>query len=110
MPRPYPVQIGSDDPCPPPKDRIRRTERDELAQELRRRVSGEVRFDPFSRVLYSTDARIYQMEPVGAVIPRSVEDVLAVVEVARDSGGCRCCPGPVAPAWRARTVNHAVAL
>ncbi len=56
--------------------RIRGREREELAQELRRRVGGEVRFDPFSRVLYSTDASIYQMEPVGVVIPRSVEDVL----------------------------------
>ena len=58
--------------------RIRGREREELAQELRRRVGGEVRFDPFSRVLYSTDASIYQMEPVGVVIPRSVEDVLLI--------------------------------
>ena len=42
----------------------------ELARELRKRVSGEVRFDPYSRALYSTDASIYQMEPVGVVIPR----------------------------------------
>ncbi len=42
-------------------NRIRGREREELAQELRRRVDGEVRFDPFSRVLYSTDASIYQM-------------------------------------------------
>ena len=58
--------------------RIRGREREELAQELRRRVGGEVRFDPFSRVLYSTDASIYQMEPVDVVIPRSVEDVLLI--------------------------------
>ena len=65
--------------------RIRGKEREELAQALRRRVSGEVRFDAFSRVLYSTDASIYQMEPVGVVIPRDLEDVLAVVEIARES-------------------------
>ena len=53
-----------------------------LANELRKRVSGEVRFDPFSRYLYSTDASMYQMDPVGVVIPRNVEDVLAVMEVA----------------------------
>ena len=65
--------------------RIRGREREEIAQELRRHISGEVRFDAFSRVLYSTDASIYQMEPVGVVIPRSVDDVLAVMEVAKES-------------------------
>ena len=44
--------------------RIRGREREVIAQELRRRVSGEVRFDAFSRVLYSTDASIYQMETI----------------------------------------------
>ena len=58
------------------------SEREELARELKKLVSGEVRFDAFSRVLYSTDASIYQMEPVGVVVPRSVEDVLAVLQVA----------------------------
>ena len=62
--------------------RVRGKEREELAEILRKRISGEVRFDPFSRVLYSTDASIYQMEPVGVVIPRDVDDVLAVMEVA----------------------------
>ncbi|CAI8020477.1 hypothetical protein GBAR_LOCUS12253 [Geodia barretti] len=65
--------------------RIQGTERTEIAEELRRRVAGEVRFDPFSRVLYSTDASIYQMEPVGVVIPRSAEDVLAVVDLASEN-------------------------
>ena len=37
----------------------------DLAVELERRVSGEVRLDDFSRTLYSTDASIYQMKPVG---------------------------------------------
>ena len=65
--------------------RILGGQREELANELRRRVIGEVKFDPFSRVLYSTDASIYQMEPIGVVIPKNVEDVLAVVEVAKDN-------------------------
>ncbi len=65
--------------------RIQGREREELADILRKRVSGEVRFDPFSRVLYSTDASIDQMEPMGVVIPRNVDDVLAVMEVARQN-------------------------
>ncbi len=90
-------------------NRIRGNEREELAQELRRRVAGEVRFDPFSRVLYSTDASIYQMEPVGVVIPRGVEDVLAVMEVARDSG-VPVLPRSGGTSLAGQTVNHAIVM
>ena len=81
----------------------------ELAEELRKRVSGEVRFDAYSRVLYSTDASIYQMEPVGVVIPRNAEDVLAVVEIAARNRV------PVLPrcggtSLAGQAVNHAVVL
>jgi len=55
---------------------------DELIAELRRHVSGDVRFDAFTRTLYSTDASIYQIQPLGVVIPRTVEDVIATIEVA----------------------------
>ena len=90
-------------------NRIQAKERDELAQVLRQRVAGEVRFDPFSRALYSTDASIYQMEPVGVVIPRSVEDVLAVVEVARDNG-IPVLPRGGGTSLAGQTVNHAIVL
>lgn len=53
-----------------------------LAAHLRRHIQGEVRFDDTSRRLYSTDASIYQIEPLGVVIPRTVEDVVAAVQVA----------------------------
>jgi len=43
-----------------------------LAKHLRGHIQGEIRFDPTSRRLYSTDASIYQIEPVGVVIPRTV--------------------------------------
>ncbi|OFW11270.1 MAG: hypothetical protein A3G20_08415 [Acidobacteria bacterium RIFCSPLOWO2_12_FULL_59_11] len=55
----------------------------ELELDLRKAVRGEVRFDAYSRILYSTDASIYQIEPIGVVIPRDREDVLAAMEVAR---------------------------
>ena len=57
-----------------------------LVEELKRHVSGEVRFDKMSRLLYSTDASIYQMEPIGVVIPKTEEDVIAVVEAAARHG------------------------
>ncbi|OLC60692.1 MAG: oxidoreductase [Ktedonobacter sp. 13_1_40CM_4_52_4] len=57
-----------------------------LLQDLQKRIAGEVRFDAFSRMLYSTDASIYQIEPIGVVIPRHADDVVATVEVARQHG------------------------
>ena len=57
-----------------------------LAEELRKSVSGEVRFDHYSRVLYSTDASIYQMEPIGVVIPRNTDDVVATMSLANKNG------------------------
>jgi FAD/FMN-containing dehydrogenase len=59
---------------------------DSLLQDLQKRIAGEVRFDPFSRMLYSTDASIYQIEPIGVVLPRHADDVVATVEVARQHG------------------------
>ena len=53
-----------------------------LVEDLRRQIEGEVRFDKMTRVLYSTDASIYQIEPLGVVIPRTDEDVIAVIETA----------------------------
>ena len=90
-------------------NRVRASERRDLEQELRRRVSGEVRFDPFSRVLYSTDASIYQMEPVGVVIPRSAADVQATIEVARDNG-VPVLPRAGGTSLAGQTVNHAIVM
>ena len=81
----------------------------ELEAEFKKRVSGEVRFDPYSRMLYSTDASIYQMDPVGVVIPRTSDDVLAVMDVAARNGV------PVMPrcggtSLAGQAVNHAIVM
>ena len=57
-----------------------------LQDELQRRIAGEVRFDAVSRMLYSTDASNYQIDPVGVVIPASRDDVLATIEIAARHG------------------------
>src|SRR2546426_3314044 len=57
---------------------------EDLYQALKARVEGEVRFDRASRLMYSTDASIYEIEPIGVVIPRTHEDVFATMEIARD--------------------------
>src|SRR5215210_3194866 len=53
-----------------------------VQDELQRRIAGEVRFDAVSRMLYSTDASNYQIDPVGVVIPATSDDVLATIEIA----------------------------
>jgi FAD/FMN-containing dehydrogenase/Fe-S oxidoreductase len=58
----------------------------DLERELRAVVRGDVRFDPASRLLYATDASMYQVEPIGVVQPRDADDVDAVLEVARARG------------------------
>ena len=62
------------------------TDLGDLVNELRRVVTGEVRSDRMTRALYSTDASIYQIEPICVVIPRTEEDVIAVVETAYRHG------------------------
>ena len=57
-----------------------------LAERLRAQIEGEVLFDPFERGRYSTDASIYQIEPIGVVRPRSVGDVEAAMAIAREEG------------------------
>jgi FAD/FMN-containing dehydrogenase/Fe-S oxidoreductase len=56
-------------------------DRDALERELRRAIQGEVRFDRVSRALYATDASVYQIEPLGVVLPRTRADLAALVAV-----------------------------
>ena len=53
----------------------------EFMQEIGREL-GEVHFDRMTRLLYSTDASIYQMMPVGVAFPRDADQVVAAVEIA----------------------------
>ncbi|RCV91567.1 FAD-binding and (Fe-S)-binding domain-containing protein [Billgrantia montanilacus] len=58
----------------------------ELAARLSREMEGEVLFDHASRGRYSTDASIYQVMPLGVVIPRHQEDLALALAIARDAG------------------------
>ena len=57
-----------------------------FAMRLARNIKGEVLFDRASRGRYSTDASIYQMEPVGVIVPETIDDVVAAMAIARDEG------------------------
>lgn len=61
-------------------------QRRQLASYLARHIQGEVRFDEPARKLYSTDASIYQIEPLGVVVPRTVDDIAVVVQTAAEAG------------------------
>ncbi|HLG48153.1 MAG TPA: FAD-binding and (Fe-S)-binding domain-containing protein [Reyranella sp.] len=52
-----------------------------VERDLRARLKGEVRFDSGSRALYATDASNYRQVPVGVVVPRDIDDVVATVEL-----------------------------
>jgi len=58
----------------------------ELERELRRDVRGEVRFDRGSRARYSTDGSNYRQIPIGLVVPRDAEDVVAAMAACRKYG------------------------
>ena len=57
-----------------------------LRRHLEEQITGEVRFDAVSRALYSTDASVYQIHPLGVVIVRSRDDIVRTVNLARAHG------------------------
>ena len=56
----------------------------ELSARLRRELQGEVRFDRGTRGRYATDASIYQIEPIGVLVPKSVDDVVQAMAICRE--------------------------
>ena len=64
-----------------------------LENSLRKVLRGEVRFDDGSRALYATDGSSYRQVPIGVVIPRDVDDVVATLAVCREFGAPLLCRG-----------------
>ena len=64
-----------------------------LSDALRAQVRGDVRFDSSSRALYATDGSNYRQVPIGVVLPRDADDVLAAISVCRDFGAPLLCRG-----------------
>src|SRR5438874_105357 len=57
-----------------------------LRDALAAQIEGDVRFDRISQALYSTDASVYQILPLGVVIPKSREDVIRTVKICGEQG------------------------
>jgi FAD/FMN-containing dehydrogenase/Fe-S oxidoreductase len=81
----------------------------EIAADLKKRIEGEVRFDRYSRLLYSTDASMYQIEPIGVVVPRHKGDVQAAIEVA-NRFNVPLLPRGGGTSLAGQTVGHALVL
>jgi FAD/FMN-containing dehydrogenase/Fe-S oxidoreductase len=64
-----------------------------LAAVLSHRVRGEVRFDDGSRALYATDGSNYRQVPIGVVLTRDIDDVIATISLARQYGAPILCRG-----------------
>ncbi len=58
----------------------------DFIKNLQKEIAGEVRVDPATRWLYSTDASIYQIEPLGVVFPRQLDDLAAIVGLCAQEG------------------------
>jgi FAD/FMN-containing dehydrogenase/Fe-S oxidoreductase len=88
---------------------LRAAEGKELAQTLRRVVGCEVRFDSYTRHLFSRDASMYAIEPIGVVFPRDAADVAGVVATAREFG-VPVLPRGAGTSLAGQTVGHAIVM
>jgi FAD/FMN-containing dehydrogenase/Fe-S oxidoreductase len=84
-------------------------DRRELAVALRRAIRGDVRFDAYSRHLFSRDASMYAIEPIGVVFPRDGDDVAAVVATAAQFG-VPVLPRGAGTSLAGQTVGDAVVM
>ncbi|HXZ44317.1 MAG TPA: anaerobic glycerol-3-phosphate dehydrogenase subunit C [archaeon] len=82
---------------------------DDVIDQLQKRIAGEVRFDPMTKVLYSTDASIYEIEPLGVVIPKTPEDAIATIEIC-SRYGVPVLPRGAGTALAGQAVGRAVHL
>ncbi len=83
--------------------------RQRVHRDLVDRVQGEVRFGRGDRMLYATDASIFQVEPIGVVIPASIADGIEAVRVCAQHG-CAMLPRGGGTALAGQTVNEAVVI
>jgi FAD/FMN-containing dehydrogenase/Fe-S oxidoreductase len=81
----------------------------ELEKELKRAVKGEVRFDRGSRALYTSDGSNYRQIPIGLVVPRDEDDVIAAVAACRKYGA-PVLPRGAGTSLAGQTCNVAVVL
>ena len=77
---PLPQSLAQNTPAASERAELTSRERESLARDLATSLEGQVRFGLHDRLLYATDASLYQVEPLGVVIPASIEDAVRAVE------------------------------
>lgn len=80
-----------------------------LAKRLSREVSGDVLFGDFDRGRYATDASFYQIKPLGVVVPRTMDDALRAMAIARDTG-CKVTPRGGGTSQCGQTINNGIVI
>jgi FAD/FMN-containing dehydrogenase/ferredoxin len=70
----------------PLRDQLTAEQQRAFQQALTQSIEGEVRFDAVSRSMYATDASVYQLMPLGVVIPRTREDIRRTLQLCREYG------------------------
>jgi FAD/FMN-containing dehydrogenase/Fe-S oxidoreductase len=80
-----------------------------LESQLRRHVTGEVRFDSASKAMYANDASNFRQVPIGVVVPKTLDDVVATVRACRAYGAPVLCRGG-GTSLSGETVNVAVVI
>ncbi len=83
--------------------------RTRLADRLRREIRGDVLFSRADRGRYATDASIYQVQPIGVVVPEEIGDVAATLAIAREEG-VPVLPRGGGTSQCGQTVNRAVVI
>src|SRR5579872_3572839 len=64
-----------------------------LAESLRAQIRGDVRFDDGARAMYATDGSNYRQVPIGVVLPRDADDVIAAIALCREFNAPLLCRG-----------------
>src|SRR4030095_13269917 len=85
------------------------TSLDALAARLRRELTGDVLFDAWSRGRYATHASIYQIDPLGVVVPRNDEEAVRAAELAAEAG-VPLLPRGAGPSQCGQTVGAALVI
>jgi FAD/FMN-containing dehydrogenase/Fe-S oxidoreductase len=88
---------------------VDRVDRRSLRKALEAAIEGEVRFDRATRAIYSHDSSNYRQPPLGVVIPRHADDVVAAIDLCREHGA-PVFPRGCATSLSGETTNVAVVI
>ncbi|WP_131732797.1 FAD-binding and (Fe-S)-binding domain-containing protein, partial [Actinomadura formosensis] len=105
--RQVPAKTAPSVPGPPRGRQV--IEVGKLARALRKAVEGEVRFDAGSRAMYANDASNFRQVPIGVVVPKTLDDVVAVHRVCKEYGAPVLNRGG-GTSLSGETVNYAVVI